>query len=771
MLVSASPELVASLGIPTRIVLTSTDGARGWFADLSDSRRHYLLWSGAAFDLPDEAAGEWSISLPLRITGASNADMLANRRSLQALLAQAERATERDQGPRIALGWQWSHTPEMALFDVKRGSVHHETVYPDWIAATLSLTCLIGGRGRPVTLATSAVLSAAAPVFVLPAEVRGDRPALAHVRINDESTLPYNINRVRLVSFGAPYVEPADAWVPLIDLLPVTIGDDHVDTAALGGHTVRVTTGPDYERVAYGYSPPTTFQHGMLDVFGRVIDASAALATPSTPSLVRRKSLGKNVVDTDSVSSGTTITIDTGNNGTTLFRYVVVSVPSGATISSVTPGYNAGAIVLNQYRTYYGNTATAAFVLTTAAPAQMFGIGASFIGDYSDVAQDDTSFAYSGSSSDGTVEGNQLYLEQVPSLAIAVVNAAPNVPGHGRSGGEQSAANSNLDSLGSIADPASGTAGGLMLAARLQTSDVPVVVSADVGTDVTNWWIFEVAFPTLSTSQQQLDVGTYAVAVTALDADGAESLASASASATTVKRGEAIFADWSDVTGAVAYRVYVTFDGVTYAFETPDAISSTTITTLSTGLLATPPDVATITCAQYRLSAGTQNDPSPRLVAEVQGMRGASVPELVYFGAVQAARRREDDSRSDYMFYLDVRHPWRATTVDLDCLIVLPHDAPQTVLDYRPHDLATPGRLEIDTRRDGRAQSRLLDASSTELAALHDTGGFWLEVGAGVIIVIPEVNDGTGMLVYRLDTTFTVDVTYTPIYTDFTGYA
>lgn len=781
MLQAASPELRGATGIPTRIILTTTDGAHGWFADLSDSRRHYLLWSGAQFEPPDDASGEWKISLPLRICGEASAVMLLNKRAINRLLAQAERAYELDQGPRVALGWQWSRSPEMALFDVKRGLLHSETVYPDWIQATLSLVCLVGGRGRPVTVPTSDILTAFDPVFVLPAPVRGDMPALARVTVNDMAGagVGLTINRVRLVSFGAPYIaDPATAWDPRVDLAPdaFNAGTDHVNAGAFGGHEARISpTTTEYQRVAFGFAPATGYQHGMIDVFGLVTDDSVALATPTAPTLTLKNTLGASATAKDAGgTSVSTVTVNTGSGGVALFRVVMVWV-GGSTVSTTTPGYTAGPSIAAggaaTVQVYYGVTTTAAFTLTTAAPTVLYAIGSAFAGDFDPTLLDlPFPFTSGNRSTDGIVASDVTSPDVAPYLALGIGYATPHTPDPAKVRGEAGTVG-NMNYLGQVNDPGAGETGGLMLSGNIFSTDIGCQAAADVGTDTTGWWFYRMAFASLVSAVQQLPIGSFGVQVTALDLDGAESLPSAVATLATTKAGQALSANWPDVTGAAAYRVYVTFSGVSYAFQTPDATSSLTITTLDTGTLATPPTEATITCAQYKLSVGGTTDMAPRLVAEVQGTRGRSKRELLSFGAVHVARRREDDSRSDYAFYVDVRHPWRAATVDLDALIILPHDAPQTLLEYRAHDLNVPSQLQIDTRRDGRAQARLLDGVNNEIAALHDTGALYLEHGAGVVIVIPEVNDGTGELVYDLAAEFTVDVVYVPRYADFTGYA
>jgi hypothetical protein len=784
---------VAPFVEPTEIYLTATDGPTGWWVDLTDDDSHYVLWSQASFPTPMDsstqralrhtqtmsASGPREIVLPLRITGPTPADMIDNKRAVERMLVQATNAYERDSGSRIRFGYRWAGAAEASLWDVYGAHLTNETVYPDWIQANLVLTVGLDSYGRRRTLARSATITAASMLYALPQTVLGDRPAPATITLRDLGSAPKAINRIRLAAYGSSELERSGAFVPVINAQPDGgIATTTTVASAYLTDVERMPTTSVFRRAAKFNRPSranASEQDVALDMFLRVIDPSAPLSTPGTPTLSELRPVG--VVSKSFVydaTSATTHTFDWGNatsgdSGSTVLptdrktlRLVVVTGNS-SNIPTI-PGYitrrSLGSFYLLEN---YDDTNEGTVTVTHPTAFSNFYAWAICFDGVAAGASEGANDQHARNNNTGQqiTSGVTHDLSQPYELAYAWLKGGVAVGG-------VSYQTPIIDQQ-SVWSVELNKEGGVVEWYATETTD-GVVATADIkANDGAPWWAFVETYKALAERPSTLTAGNYGVRVTALDLAGAESLVSASATLTLATR-DALSVDWTNVTSADRYRVYLTFDGVTYLYETPDNTSALTILSLDDGLVASIPSVAQTTCAQYQVWVDNGSGVNPRSAGIVSGQRGNGVAELIYLGVISPGRRKRDGTLDDWRVYIDVAHPWATLNVDIDCLITMPHDCPQAIVEYAGGDLNTPRAFELDVTRDGHVSALLRDLSSdiVRSSALARTG-LWLEPGTCLIFALVEVSDATTSLYHDLSASYTLDVEYEPAYRDFVG--
>jgi hypothetical protein len=784
---------VAPFVEPTEIYLTATDGPTGWWVDLTDDDSHYVLWSQASFPTPMDsssqralrhtqtmsASGPREIVLPLRITGPTPADMIDNKRAVERMLVQATNAYERDSGSRIRFGYRWTGAAEASLWDVYGAHLTNETVYPDWIQANLVMTVGLDSYGRRRTLARSATITAASMLYALPQTVLGDRPAPATITLRDLGSAPKAINRIRLAAYGSSELERSGAFVPVINAQPDGgIATTTTVASAYLTDVERMPTTSAFRRAAKFNRPSranASEQNVALDMFLRVIDPSAPLSTPTTPTLarVRTPSVVALAYNADTTSA-TTHTFTWGKSavehaGAALptdrntLRLVVVS--GGSSNAPSATGYivrrNLGGFWLMEN---YDNSAENVVTITHATAFATFecwciafdGVAAGA----SEGANDQ--HAYDHDTSASLASGRTAALTQAHELIYAWLHGGVAVGGTAVQTPELAGDSSYKVEL---------TRNGGRIAWDEVNALAPVEINATIrATDGAFWYAAVETYKALTTSLGLLPAGSYVAHVTALDLAGAESLVSSASSALTLVAGDALSVDWANVTNADRYRVYLTVDGVTYLYETPDNTSALTVLSLDDGLVASLPSVAQTTCAQYQVWVDNGSGVNPRSAGIVSGQRGNGVAELIYLGVISPGRRKRDGTLDDWRVYIDVAHPWATLNVDVDCLITMPHDCPQAIVEYAGGDLNTPRAFELDVTRGGHVSALLRDLSSDVVrsSAVARTG-LWLEPGTCLIFALVEVSDATTLLYHDLSASYTLDVEYEPAYRDFVG--
>ena len=267
---------------------------------------------------------------------------------------------------------------------------------------------------------------------------------------------------------------------------------------------------------------------------------------------------------------------------------------------------------------------------------------------------------------------------------------------------------------------------------------------------------------TVSYAAGAVQVGQYAIVVTALDGSGNETAGSTPFAVGLGAVGEVILT-WTDTGAPSNHRVYV-FDQLTALgrWSWVATGSATSTYTLASALplanSGSPPSANSTALGTSYLRgdvavATPGGSPNYALGTPQPLLLGSSQWETVLLGTVDLppVPRGEQNAASSNAFP-DL--PWTLTVqgftattgspaIDVDAVWLLPHDEPQVTATYTGLNLATNYWWEIDTRRDGRVSGVLRqEGDLLPTGQVRVDGRFTLGVGNNVITVLIEQAGG-----------------------------
>lgn len=777
----------------SRIDLVYGHGPGEQRLDLLDHDSHYVLYGAISFSDVRESGGsqgskvvgqvvERSATFDLLISGADNQTMLQNKRAFETFADLADAAYgPLGTGQPVRLYYEWGDTDTGTWFTVKQVVTEYKDIHPTFLVCTVTVVTVGTALGVPVRIAESVTLTQGTAGSVYIGGVKGDTPALCKLTIRDKRAGGGGVavNRWLVGRHGHRNLYPG-GYTPVLNATPVSPATSVADASAVGGTVARLAGLTDtYQRVATVVQPAGDQEIGRRDVWAVVKDSSAPIATPSAPSLdlLRSISVFTRAYAFDATSA-TTHTFTWGVTTTDAasgalptdrktLRFIVTSKNTSA--APTAPGYitrrTIGAwYVLENYDDTAELNVTVSHGGVAMANFEVWGIVFDGVAAGASSAANDQ-HARDYDTSQQIDSGVTPKLSQAYELALAWLKAGVAVGG---TGVQTPIIENPTDWKTEMTKD-----GGIIAWYQTDATDGIQARASIKATDGAPWWADVETYKALTEFPPSLDAATYHARVVALDGAGGYSAAS---SETTLVVGDnsAIQIDWSAVSGAATYWLFLMnqSDGI-WKFVEVDG-TSYTLTNMDDLTPGDYPTVAVTTTAQLRAvvglaSGGGGQQPGPAVFPVLANGHA----EAVYFGTFPwpPVPRRQDGTVEQAALWFEASHPTlTGTNLDIDAVWLLPHDEPQAIAEVPAMDVVVPATWVIDSRHDGRATCVLYDTGGDEQGAARALTAMTLNPGGNILSFLGMVSDATTEgYVASATTTYTVEVEYVPTYRDFTG--
>lgn len=725
-----------------------------------------------AFDLNDGSRfgveqGSWSarpdgdalvIQMRLNIIGTSRNDVLNARTEIQRLLWQTREGIGAHRHiPGIVHSINIEQD-EWAYADVLSGSIDvpADAALPlefNWLrGVVLTLTCRRYLRGERVIDALTQTGVTSGTQLYLPS-VAGTAPALGRLIVTDTSQNGAVINRIRAGVQGLSsglYANDVTFTNALTAVAGVQTNGDGTDT--VGATYSTITAQSEWQRVA-SLSRPSVRTSGLYDAYLRWRDHAAIIGTPSEV-IAASGAIGYVQAAGRFASAVTSLTVPwraPTTDGNLLLLLVVcgnvtVTPPGGWTLAVTTGTTRKASIYYKEGATTESGDQVITFSGSTNAGAQLW--------EYSGIAASGALDQYpagsSGSGAGAATTPTTGMTAQANELAIALWASSDGLV--------QTGLDSTWTYRGGFGDDPDGQFAERVLTA---TGTYDASLTCPSG----SWNALIVTFKGATAVAPTVAAGTYQARVTALAADG-ESLASFPTSITLSAAG-AINLRWTAPTvGTVTgYRVYLN-DGSGWDYwDTGSTATNYSITTTASPTGSASPPVSSRLNSEARLRIGSGNGTLTRPAAARSSQVAGGVWEVTYLDTIQLPpdAAGEDDDERDWTVSVEVRNDVLAPDVDLDALILRPHNGCALDAEYVDSDgvrmnLGSPYDWTLDTRRDGRTSVTLSDEGTVVGGAWH-SGAVLLYPGDNILLLLFDSIGGVSDLE---NVSATVRVDYTP---------
>lgn len=285
-------------------------------------------------------ATEVVIQRPLLFRGASAATLASNIAAVQTMLSLARHLREQRSPEWVTLSVQLGALTEYQYADVRWGTLEIVREQPTqlWTMAVLTLICRPAFRTDTVTVAVSGAITQAAGTPATPgnagvgalyvADVVGDEPAPARLRIIDGSGGSKVINRLRIGVLSRPSMS-ATALKAWLDQTSVSPGaDTTTETNRIGSNYAALTTSDAWQTAAsFTGGSSAAINAGVYDVFARMWSNAGTLRRPTGVTLGSKNTSGS--LAADSYLAKIT-SLDTSGNETDASDVVAFTISTAA---------------------------------------------------------------------------------------------------------------------------------------------------------------------------------------------------------------------------------------------------------------------------------------------------------------------------------------------------------------------------------------------------------------------------------------------------------